>query len=97
MFAQGPPDVEGRFPTIEIRDGPDEGSDSSLKAKGDAAQKDVTPLLEGRTLLAFRDLGESSSSVNLEMDEIGKLLKGGDQSPGSDGAGELDETFKDVK
>ena len=87
------PNVGGRFPVINIKKNSDESSDSSLKAKGSTEQKDVTPLLEGPTLLQFHNLklSGSSSSVDMEMDQIGKLLK-----PSEDGESKT-EPFKDVK
>lgn len=91
------PDIDGRFPVIEILEKSDGSSDSSLKAKGDTAQRDITPLLEGPTLLEFHNLNLSeSSSVDLEMDQIGKLLKPTEEprEPSSDGNDE--KTFKDV-
>ena len=95
------PDVDGRFPVIEILEKSDESSDSSLKAKGETGKggRDITPLLEGPTLLEFHNLNlsGSSSSVDLEMDQIGKLLKPTAETPRDrESDAEDNQTFKDV-
>lgn len=93
-------DVEGRFPVIEICES-DSGSDNELKAKG--TSKDVTPLLEGPSLLAFHNLNLSStsSSVDLEMDQIESILKVSEQKSDtslSEGQPEdNNKTFEDVR
>lgn len=93
-------DVEGRFPVIEICDNSDSGSDNELKAKG-TPSKDVTPLLEGPTLLAFHNLNISStsSSVDLEMDQIESILKvAADKGEEDAPEPEVDDrTFEDVR
>lgn len=87
----GVPHGSEGFPIVEIRQDSDDSSDEILKAKGG---KDVMPLLEGPTLLAFKNLklSGSSSSVDIEMDQIGELLKSTDK----DEASSDDGTFKDV-
>jgi hypothetical protein len=72
-------------------------SDSSLKAKATGG-KDSTPLLNGRNLVAFPNLSLSStsSSVDLELDELGKMIKPTDlrvEAP----PGGRDRTFEDVR
>lgn len=95
-------DVEGRFPVIEICDNSDSGSDNELKAKG-TPSKDVTPLLEGPTLLAFHNLNISStsSSVDLEMDQIESILKISEEKDEDDAPEPEPEadnrTFEDVR
>ncbi|KAK8882528.1 hypothetical protein M9Y10_045170 [Tritrichomonas musculus] len=70
------PDLDKRFSGIEINDKSDSSSDSTLKADIDKPSKDVTPLLEGNTLLAFKNLNlSSSSSIDLELNQIENMLK----------------------
>lgn len=92
------PDVDGRFPVIQICDN-DSDSDDELKAKGKSgASRDVTPLLEGPTLLAFNSLNiTSSSSDDQEIGQIGQLLKPTEKEPASEEENPVDAgTFKDV-
>ena len=54
----------------------DQSSDNSLKGNISNSKKDVTPLLEGPTLLAFRNLNlSSSSSTDLEINKINDFFK----------------------
>lgn len=70
------PNIEKRFQGIEINDKSDTSSDNTLKADIDKPHRDVTPLLEGETLLAFKNLNlSSSSSIDLELNQIGNILK----------------------
>lgn len=76
------PNIEKRFQGIEINDKSDTSSDSTLKADIDKPHHDVTPLLEGKTLLAFQNLNlSSSSSVDLELNQIGNILKSQEEEP----------------
>lgn len=70
------PNVEKRFHIIDITDMSDQSSDNSLKGNISNSKKDVTPLLEGPTLLAFRNLNlSSSSSTDLEINKINDFFK----------------------
>lgn len=76
------PNVDKRFQGIEINDKSDSSSDNTLKADIDKPHRDVTPLLEGETLLAFKNLNlSSSSSIDLELNQIGNILKSQDENP----------------
>lgn len=92
-FHQDVPNIEDRFPKLEIAEGSDSDSDSSLKARADMAtegkltnllnskekdpKKESVPLLEGPSLLAFQNLNlsNSSSSIDMEMDQLDNILK----------------------
>jgi hypothetical protein len=79
------PDPENRFPILEIRQKSDSDSDPALKAKASApsGSRDVVPLLDGPTLLSFRQMQLSSdSSADEERERIAKLLH---PTEGSDG------------
>jgi hypothetical protein len=80
------PNPENRFPILEISQKSDSGSDPALKAKAaaQAGTRDAVPLLDGPTLLSFRQMHLSSdSSADEERDRIAKLLQ---PTEGSDGA-----------
>ena len=92
-FHQDVPNIEDRFPKLEIAEGSDSDSASSLKARADMAtegkltnllnskekdpKKESVPLLEGPSLLAFQNLNlsNSSSSIDMEMDQLDNILK----------------------
>lgn len=92
-FHQDVPNIEDRFPKLEIAEGSDSDSDSSLKARADMAtegkltnllnskekdpKKESVPLLDGPSLLAFQNLNlsNSSSSIDMEMDQLDNILK----------------------
>jgi hypothetical protein len=95
------PNLEPHIAGLEISDKTDSSSDSSLKAKG-SGRRDSTPLLDGPTLLSFRDLSpdSSSDSVDLEKDQLGALLKAAASSPDAStppAAAPTQRTFKDVR
>jgi hypothetical protein len=80
------PNPENRFPILEICQKSDSGSDPALKAKASApsGNRDAVPLLDGPTLLSFRQMQLSSdSSADEERERIAKLLL---PTEGSDGA-----------
>lgn len=62
------PDIEARFPALEL-DKSDDSSDSDLKARGEIVMKN------GSNPIDDLKLSGSSSSVDLEMDRIEKLLQ----------------------
>jgi hypothetical protein len=68
-----------------------------LKAKASGG-KDSAPLLDGKNLLAFPNLSLSStsSSVDIELDELGKMIKPTDPKVEPTASGR-DRTFKDVR
>jgi hypothetical protein len=79
--------AEPKFGVISIREHSDSDSDPILKAKG-AQKADAAPLLHGPTLLSRNlALTSSSSSVDSELEHVGKLLT----APVKEGT-----TFKDV-
>jgi hypothetical protein len=80
--------VGPKFGPINIREHSDSDSDPVLKAKGLTQKADRAPLLHGPTLLTRNlALSSSSSSVDTELEHVGKLLT----APGKGGA-----KFKDV-
>jgi hypothetical protein len=80
--------AEPKFGPINIREHSDSDSDPVLKAKGLSQKTDGAPLLHGPTLLTRNlALTSSSSSVDSELEHVGKLLT----APAKGGA-----TFKDV-
>lgn len=86
---------------IQICDKSDSGSDKELKAAGRSDKRDSTPLLEGSTLLAFKnlDLSSNSSCVDAEISHIGRLLEAAEQEKEDDEDGDEDgdgTTFKDA-
>lgn len=120
-FRQDVPNIEERFPKIEIAEGSDSSSDSSLKARADMAgenkltnilkskiandpKKESVPLLEAPSLLAFQNLNlsNSSSSIDMEVDELDNILKKNleqekKEAPKEEDNEETKETFADVK
>lgn len=120
-FHHDVPNIEERFPKIDIVEGSDAESDSSLKARADMAgdnkltnilkstkgndpKKESTPLLEGPSLLAFQNLNlsNSSSSIDMEVDELDNILKKNleqekKEAPKEEDNDEPKETFADVK
>ena len=69
------PNIEGRLPTIKLSEKAESSSDEALKAIGQK-KRDIMPLLDGPNLLAFGNLNLSStsSSSDVDMDHIQKLL-----------------------
>jgi hypothetical protein len=65
---QQQPNLESRISALEINSKTDSSSDSSLKAQG-SGQRDSTPLLEGPTLLSFRNLSFDSSSHSVDLEK----------------------------
>ena len=113
------PNIEERFPKLEIAEGPDSSSDDSLKARAEMAsdnkltnllnskskdpKKESVPLLEGPSLLAFQNLNlsNSSSSIDMEVDQLDNILKKNLENEKKDLPKEenddTNKTFEDVK
>jgi hypothetical protein len=97
-----PPNLKSRILTLEIRDKTDSSSDSALKAKGDE-HRDSTPVLDGPTLLSFRNLSldSSSDSAGVEKEQLGALLKAAAASPADEEKvkpiAPQERTFRDVR
>ena len=79
------PNVDSNFPSLEIYESNSSSSDSSLKAYGKKNARDIAPLIEGPTSLAFQDLklGSTSSDTDLDMDQIRNLLEAASSSESS--------------
>jgi hypothetical protein len=90
----------GRFPTVNTKEGSDGEVEKPMKIQ-QASGTDRAPLLNGTTLLSFSNLrlsGSSSSSVELDLNELEQMLphSPGDPEPTQTGE-EVDGTFRDVR
>jgi hypothetical protein len=92
------PNVETRALPLELNADADSSSDPSLKVKS-SSQRDSTPLLNGPTLLAFRNLSldSSSDSIDLEKDQLDAMIKAAAATPTDGSAEPRERTFKDVR